>query len=54
MANDLHITHTIGITEALCGFKMTVKHLDERVLVLKQAPGEIIAPGWFKIILLIF
>jgi DnaJ family protein A protein 2 len=43
--NDLYISHTIGITEALCGFKMTIKHLDGRLLVVKQQAGEIIAPG---------
>ncbi len=45
--NDLYISHTIGITEALCGFKMLVTHLDGRVLVLNQEPGECIAPGMF-------
>lgn len=44
-SNDLFMEHTIGINEALCGFKMTVKHLDGRLLVLTHPPGEIIAPG---------
>lgn len=46
--NDLYISHTIGITEALCGFKMLVTHLDGRVLVLNQEPGECIAPGTIR------
>ncbi len=42
---DLIIEHKVGLTEALCGFKMTVQHLDGRVLLLNCKPGEIIQPG---------
>lgn len=42
---DLLLEHTLGLTEALCGFRMAVQHLDGRVLLLKYKPGEIIDPG---------
>ena len=43
--DDIYMTQKIGLTEALCGFKMTVQHLDGRVLLLKCNPGEVIQPG---------
>ena len=42
---NLVLEHTVGLTEALCGFQMTVQHLDGRVLLLNYKPGEIIEPG---------
>jgi len=48
--DDLYITHSINITEALCGFKTVIKHLDGRNLVLNQKPGEFLAPGTTKAI----
>merc|ERR1712217_682017 len=30
--------------EALCGFELEVKHLDDRMLLIKTSPGEIIRP----------
>lgn len=35
----------IGLVEALCGFQMTVTHLDGRQLLVKYPPGKIIEPG---------
>lgn len=35
----------IGLVEALCGFQMTVAHLDGRQLLVKYPPGKIIEPG---------
>ena len=42
---DLFMEHTISLTEALCGFKMVLKHLDGRDLVIHSTPGEVIEPG---------
>jgi DnaJ homolog subfamily A member 2 len=36
------MTHKINITEALCGFKLEIKHLDGRILVINQPAGEIL------------
>ena len=38
----------ITLSEALCGFSIPLKHLDDRTIVIKSAPGEIIKPGDFK------
>lgn len=43
--DDLFMTHKINITESLCGFKLVIKHLDGRSLVLTHPAGEILAPG---------
>ena len=43
--DDLFMSHTLNITEALCGFKLVVSHLDGRSLVVTQPAGEILAPG---------
>lgn len=43
--NDLTCTHNIGITEALCGFEFTLKHLDGRCLIIRNPPGKVIVPG---------
>ena len=42
--DDLYIERTISLSEALCGFQMELKHLDDRTLIIKTAPGEIIRP----------
>uniref|UniRef100_A0A146L092 DnaJ subfamily A member 2 n=2 Tax=Lygus hesperus TaxID=30085 RepID=A0A146L092_LYGHE len=41
---DLYMMVEIGLTEALCGFSFTVKHLDGRNLVVKCPPGKVISP----------
>lgn len=48
--DDLFMSHTINITEALCGFKMVVKQLDGRMLVLNHPQGEILPPGSIRAI----
>lgn len=48
--NDLHICHTIGLVEALCGFQFTLAHLDGRHLVIKYPPGKVIEPGCTRVV----
>jgi len=48
--DDLVMTHSIGITEALCGFQFTFKHLDGREVVVTHLPGEVISPGSVKVV----
>jgi DnaJ family protein A protein 2 len=43
--DDLVMTHTITLTEALCGFCMVLKHLDGRYLVIKHPQGQTVKPG---------
>ena len=39
--DDLIMTHTVGITEALCGFQMVFQHLDGRDIVVTHLPGDV-------------
>lgn len=48
--DDLFMTHTLNITEALCGFKTVITHLDGRKLVLNQKQGECLSPGTIRAI----
>lgn len=48
--NDLLTTLELNLTEALCGFTRTIQTLDDRILVLKSAPGEVVKHGSFKCI----
>ncbi|XP_043716432.1 chaperone protein dnaJ A6-like [Telopea speciosissima] len=48
--DDLYVEHTLGLTEALCGFQFALTHLDGRQLLIKSNPGEIIKPGQYKAI----
>jgi len=48
--DDLHMSMTVGITEALCGFKIPIKHLDDRELLVTSKPGNIIEPGCKRIL----
>ena len=36
---DLIMKFNINITEALCGFKKTIKTLDDRTLIVQTIPG---------------
>uniref|UniRef100_A0A8C7IPL2 DnaJ heat shock protein family (Hsp40) member A2a n=1 Tax=Oncorhynchus kisutch TaxID=8019 RepID=A0A8C7IPL2_ONCKI len=49
-AHDLHMTHKIGLVEALCGFQFTLKHLDGRQIVVKYAAGKVIEPGSVRVV----
>lgn len=46
--NDLLTTLELNLTEALCGFTRAIKTLDNRTLILKTHPGEVIKHGSFK------
>lgn len=46
--NDLFMTHSVNLTEALCGFNIVIKHLDGRDIVMNHPPGEVIEPGNVK------
>ncbi|ESO90951.1 hypothetical protein LOTGIDRAFT_122424 [Lottia gigantea] len=46
--SNLWFRQKIGLTEALCGFSFTLKHLDGRDLVISNPPGEIIKPELIK------
>ncbi|KAK3086550.1 hypothetical protein FSP39_020099 [Pinctada imbricata] len=43
--NDLYCSYNLSLTEALCGFQFTIKHLDGRDLLIKSPPGVVIHPG---------
>jgi len=49
-AMDLYMEYEIPLIEALGGFSFTVKHLDDRVLLVKSNKGEIIKPGDVRVI----
>lgn len=47
---DLFYNKEITLTEALCGVKFTIPHLDGRHLLIETKPGEVIKPGEYKAI----
>ncbi|KAI8808244.1 hypothetical protein BJ742DRAFT_772239 [Cladochytrium replicatum] len=53
--NDLKMTVSISLREALCGFRRAVEHLDGRILSVSSSPSTnpldtIITPGTIKIV----
>jgi DnaJ family protein A protein 2 len=38
----------VKLVEALCGTEFVVKHLDDRNIVIKTQPGNLIRPGDVK------
>jgi len=48
--NELYMEMTIPLVEALTGFSTTIKHLDDRVLLVKTEKGEIIKSGDVRVI----
>ncbi|KAK9727068.1 hypothetical protein RND81_05G256000 [Saponaria officinalis] len=46
--SDLFFEHTLSLTEALCGVRFVLTHLDGRQLLIKSNPGEVIKPDSFK------
>lgn len=43
--DDLYLTHTVTLTEALCGFSLVVNHLDDRELHVRNPTGQVVKPG---------
>lgn len=48
--NDLIMETNIPLIEALGGYAFTVKHLDDRILLVKSEKDEVITPGEIKVI----
>nr|XP_043632761.1 dnaJ protein homolog [Erigeron canadensis] len=48
--DDLFFEHTLSLTEALCGFQFILTHLDNRQLLIKSQPGEVVKADSFKAI----
>jgi DnaJ family protein A protein 2 len=48
--NDLLMTMTLNLSEALTGFTRVIQHLDGRKLVLRSRPGEVITHNSVRII----
>ncbi|KAF5177519.1 Chaperone protein dnaj protein [Thalictrum thalictroides] len=48
--DDLYVEHSLSLTEALCGFQFILTHLDNRQLLIKSNPGEVIKPDQYKAI----
>ncbi|XP_077451480.1 dnaJ homolog subfamily A member 2b [Stigmatopora argus] len=48
--SNLHMVQRIGLVEALCGFQITVTHLDGRQLLVKYPPGKVIEPGCIRMV----
>lgn len=46
--DNLFLTHTLSLTEALCGFEITIKQLDGRDLLIKNPAGEVVNPGMMR------
>jgi len=42
--DDLYVSRTISLSDALCGFAMELTHLDGRKLLIKTAAGDVIKP----------
>ncbi|CAH1104467.1 unnamed protein product [Psylliodes chrysocephalus] len=49
--DDLHVKHTISLTEALCGFSFIIHHLDGRDILVKQPAGDVVKPGGVKCVM---
>lgn len=48
--DDLYMKHTISLSDALCGFSFSLRHLDGRDIIVTHPAGEVIKPGDVKVI----
>jgi len=39
------IEHNINLTEALLGFEFPIRHLDDRIVIIKSQPDHVISPN---------
>ncbi|KRT78784.1 Chaperone, partial [Oryctes borbonicus] len=46
--DDLYFSHTITLSEALCGLSFIIRHLDGRDILVRNPPGQVIKPGDVK------
>ncbi|GJQ70079.1 hypothetical protein Trydic_g22555 [Trypoxylus dichotomus] len=46
--DDLYFSHTITLSEALCGLTFIIRHLDGRDILVRNPPGQVIKPGDVK------
>jgi len=44
---DLLVTKNLSLNEALCGFQWALNHLDDRKIIIKSRPGEVIKSETF-------
>jgi len=47
---DLIYIHKLTLSEALTGYEFTIKHMDDRILVVRSQPSEIVKPGSMRVI----
>ena len=47
---DLVIEKEISLKDALCGTRFAIKHLDDRSIIVKTQPGQVIKPNSIKFI----
>ncbi|XP_076957350.1 dnaJ protein homolog [Bidens hawaiensis] len=48
--DDLFVEHTLSLIEALCGFQFALTHLDNRQLLIRSQPEEVVKPDQYKAI----
>jgi DnaJ family protein A protein 2 len=49
--NDLYVDVEVDLLTALAGGQFAIKHLDDRALIVKIEPGEVVKHGEMKVIL---
>jgi len=47
---DLGYQHTLTLHEALCGYKLRLKHVSGKTLIIKSKSGEVVQPGELKVL----
>jgi DnaJ family protein A protein 2 len=47
---DLYYQHKLSLSEALTGYEFTIKHMDDRVLVVRSQEKEIVKPDSIRVV----